>query len=44
MMVSDGKALAQQRLRPEGRAKSRRESERGWGPASIEKSRPKRIE
>jgi hypothetical protein len=29
-----------ERLRPERRAKSRRESERGWGPASIEKSRP----
>ncbi len=27
--------LYQQRLRPERRAKSRRESERGWGPASI---------
>ena len=28
----------QQRLRPERGAKSPRESERGWGPASIDKS------
>jgi hypothetical protein len=27
----------QQRLRPERGAKSPRESERGWGPASTEK-------
>ena len=27
----------QQRLRPERGAKSPRESERGWGPASIKK-------
>ena len=30
----------QQRLRPERGAESPRESERGWGPASIEKSLP----
>jgi hypothetical protein len=29
----------QQRLRPERGAKSPRESERGWGPASIDKCR-----
>jgi hypothetical protein len=28
--------LTRQRLRPERGAKSPRESERGWGPASIE--------
>jgi copper chaperone CopZ len=37
MTVNQYLTSARQRLRPERRAKSRRESERGWGPASVEK-------
>ena len=36
-MLTQTRKSYQQRLRPERRAKSRRESERGWGPASTEK-------
>ena len=36
-MWSVAREANRQRLRPERRAESRRESERGWGPASIEK-------
>jgi DNA end-binding protein Ku len=35
-----GPASIKKRLRPEGGAKSPSESERGWGPASIKKSKP----
>jgi hypothetical protein len=36
MTVNRARMSYQQRLRPERGAKSPRESERGWGPASIE--------
>jgi len=36
MMPGEARSSIRQRLRPERRAKSRRESERGWGPASID--------
>ena len=36
----EGAELVRQRLRPERGAQSRSESERGWGPASAEKSGP----
>jgi len=35
--MKHAEVLAQQRLRPERGAKSPRESERGWGPASTKK-------
>ena len=37
LSVSLARELIRQRLRPERGVKSPRESERGWGPASIEK-------
>jgi hypothetical protein len=37
MLVNEACLLNQQRLRPERGAKAPRESERGWGPASIKK-------
>ena len=40
--MDEALTLNRQRLPPERRAKPRRESERGWGPASIEKCRHNR--
>jgi hypothetical protein len=37
MMMDESPLSAQQRLRPERGAKSPRERERGWGPASTKK-------
>ena len=42
MKMDEALTLNRQRLRPERRAKPRRERERGWGPASIEKCRHNR--